>query len=117
MHTSSFYGNHELVEKLLNCIDIDQKSLNPNIRDYRGATPLHRSHHLGIMKLLIDYGAEVNAGDLDGNSPLHVKSYGEKNKPSELEAIELLIYYKADIVSRNKKVIINKDYYIKTKIC
>ena len=68
---------------------------------------------MGIMKLLIDYGAEINAGDLDGNSPLHVKSYGDKNKPSELEAIELLIYYKADIVARNKKVALNK---IKSKI-
>ena len=103
LHTSSYYGNYKIVERLLNTIDIDLKPLSPNIRDYKGATALHRSNDLNIIKLLIDYGAEVNAADLDGNTPLHVKCYGEKNKPSELQVIEMLLFNDANYIARNKK--------------
>jgi hypothetical protein len=104
LHTSCYYGNYKIVEKLLNIIDIDLRPLNPNIRDYKGATALHRSNDVKIIKLLLDYGGDVNATDLDGNSPLHVKCYGEKGKPSDLEAIEMLLYYDADYAAKNKKV-------------
>lgn len=107
MHTCCFFGHYDLVEKLLKSNDIDNKSLNPNIRDYKGATPLHRAKDVKIIKLLLDYGADVNIADLDGNMPLHVKCYGEKNQASETDAIELLIYYRADLTAKNKKVVLN----------
>lgn len=78
--------------------------LDPNIRDYKGATALHRCSHLNVIKLLVDFGCDCNAKDLDGNVALHLKCFGEKNKPSELEAIDLLLHYNADITIQNKKV-------------
>jgi ankyrin repeat protein len=56
------------------------------------------------MKLLIDYGAEVNAIDLNGNMPLHLNSLGEKGEPSFLDAIELLLFFKAELRYKNKEV-------------
>ncbi|CAF0764926.1 unnamed protein product [Brachionus calyciflorus] len=103
LHTCCYYGHYELAEKLLKTNDIDQNCLSPNVRDYKGATPLHRANDIRIIKLLLDYGADVNLADLDGNIPLHVKCYGEKNSPSENDAIEMLIYYRANLTAKNKK--------------
>lgn len=106
LHICSYYGHVELVEKLLETKEeyFDSKYLNPNIRDYKGATALHRAKDIRIIKLLLDNGADVNISDLDGNSPLHIRCYGEKDYPSEIEAIELLIHHKANSTSKNKKV-------------
>lgn len=110
LHICCFYGHYELVEKLLNTKDIESHNLSPNIRDYKGATALHRAKDARIIKLLLDYGADVNITDLDGNTPLHVRCFGEKTLPSENGAIELLIYNKADFTSRNKKVSIINNF-------
>mgnify|MGYP001810929605 CR=1 FL=1 len=104
MHTSSYYGHADLVVRLLNTLDIDGQPLDPNIKDYKGATSLHRCKHPHIVKILIDFGANINAKDLDGNTPMHLKAFGERNKPSELDIIELLLFYQADTTVQNKKV-------------
>lgn len=105
MHTATFYGHYDLVKKLLNTADFDGKYLNVDTRDYKGATALHRARDCGLIKLLIDLGADVNASDLDGNRPLHAKCFGERNQPSDLDAIEFLICFRADILALNKKAI------------
>lgn len=104
MHTSTFYGHYDFVKKLLTTVDIDGKHLDVDTRDYKGATALHRARDCGLIKLLIDLGADVNASDLDGNRALHARFFGERNQPSELDAIHLLVYFKADILALNKKV-------------
>ncbi len=40
---------------------------------------------------------DVNAPDYDGNTPLHTKCAGEHNKPIELDAIQLLHEYGAEL--------------------
>lgn len=49
--------------------------LDPNVRDYdRGATPLHlaaNKGHIETIELLIDAGADVNATNKRGRSPIH----------------------------------------------
>lgn len=103
LHTCAHFGHLDLVEKLLSLKDIDLKPLNPNIRDYKGATALHRTTNTKIIKTLINHGAEINAKDLEGNIALHNKCFGEKNKPSEIEAITTLLQHDADFTIKNKK--------------
>ncbi len=104
LHQCARFGHYDLVEKLLKLNDIDKKPLNPNLRDNNGCTALHLCKNVKIMKLLIDYGAEVNAIDLNGNMPLHLNSLGEKGEPSFLDAIELLLFFKAELRYKNKEV-------------
>lgn len=54
--------------------------------------------------MLLDAGAMVDAEDVEGNTPLHVKCYGESNKPSDLTSIELLLNKNASLSKRNTRV-------------
>jgi ankyrin repeat protein len=104
LHKCVINGYYEIVEKLLGMNDFDNKLLNPNTRDSRGCTPLHVCKSVDIMRLLIEYGADVNSVDLDGNIPIHLKCYGEKNKPSQLDCVELLMFFKSELRFKNKEV-------------
>lgn len=85
IHTAAFFGATDVIRDLL------QLRVDVNIRDYKGATPLHRANNAGTMNYLIEAGALLNAADSDGNLPLHVKCYGEADQPSDLDAIALLL--------------------------
>ena len=45
---------------------------NPDARDYWGETPLHMSHNMAVLRVLLDSGADPNAEDSNGDIPLHV---------------------------------------------
>ena len=64
------------------------------------------------MQCLIDAGALVNTEDDEGNSPLHVKCFGETNKPTETGCIELLIQNRARLLARNQRVIMLYNIFI-----
>ncbi len=99
------FGHLKLVEKILNLTESDSKVFNPNCRDGNGATALHRSRDYPTTRLLLDYGADVNFVDLDGNSPLHLKCAGESSsRPSDLETIECLLNNRANYLLKNKEV-------------
>lgn len=104
LHQCASYGYIDLVERLLGMTDLDEKLLNPNTRDHRGCTPLHHCKHMNIARVLIEYGADVNVVDLDGNMPLHLKCLGETGQPSQLDIIELLLYFRAELRYKNKEV-------------
>ncbi|XP_076450581.1 uncharacterized protein LOC143286742 [Babylonia areolata] len=97
LHTASYYGYQAIVKDLLQLrVDVD-------LRDYKGATPLHRAKDLETMQILLDNGAYINAEDAEGNTPLHVKCYGETDKPSEMECLELLLAREAIPTKRNNR--------------
>ncbi|XP_055998277.1 uncharacterized protein LOC125647533 isoform X2 [Ostrea edulis] len=97
LHTAAYYGHKETIRELLRLrVDI-------NVRDYKGATPLHRSKNTEIMESLLDAGAMVDAEDVEGNTPLHVKCYGESNKASDLTSLELLLNKNANLSKRNSR--------------
>ena len=41
--------------------------------------------------MLLEAGADIDAVDHDGNSPLHVMCYGEEGQHSQLDCIEILV--------------------------
>ena len=65
----------------------------------------HHPHNPHPMaQILLDNGALINAEDGEGNTPLHVKCYGETDKPSEMECLELLLAREAVPTKRNNRV-------------
>lgn len=68
---------------------------NIEVRDERGATPLHWAAIVGlteVAELLISRGANVNAREQDGYTPLHGAAY--QLRP---EIVELLVQRGADV--------------------
>ncbi|MHC4741125.1 MAG: ankyrin repeat domain-containing protein [Planctomycetota bacterium] len=51
---------------------------------WHGRTPLHHAWHLSTAELLIEEGADVNAKDLAGQSPLHRMALGGHKAVAEL---------------------------------
>lgn len=67
-----------------------------------GQTILHwqvQYFNLPVLKFLIDKGADINAVDINGNTPLHIASYNDYY----YENIEELISRGADTTIKNKK--------------
>lgn len=89
---AALYGE---VDKVKEFIDQDPSLVNQG--DEYGFTALHQSAqegHLKIIQYLIDKGADVNATNEDGTTPLHLVAYQE--------AVELLLKNGADIEAKNK---------------
>ena len=55
------------------------------------------------LKFLLECNADINATDADGNTVIHAKCAGERNKPLELEAIRVLHEYGAELDRCNSK--------------
>lgn len=73
LHIASIEGNYKIAEKLL------KSGANPNIKGGLGRTPLHNyNKDSRTIKLLIDYGANVNLTDCFGNTPAMETSNSEK---------------------------------------
>ncbi|VDI27930.1 Hypothetical predicted protein, partial [Mytilus galloprovincialis] len=97
LHTTAYHGHIQGIRDILSLrVDV-------NVRDYKGATALHRSRNASILEEILDSGALVDAEDSEGNTPLHVKCYGETGKPAEMASIELLLHKNANICKRNNR--------------
>ena len=85
LHFASRYSNQEIVEFLLK---LNQISVNATNNDQ--ATPLMLAcsdgGRLDNMKTLIQYGADINARDIDGSTLLHFASGHSKQ-----EIVEFLL--------------------------
>ena len=58
----------------------------------------------------MEAGISPNIEDLEGNTALHVKCYGETDRPSDSATIAALINARANITLRSKKVAPYKFY-------
>ncbi|KAK7074366.1 hypothetical protein SK128_009451 [Halocaridina rubra] len=93
LHVAVADGKKRFVQELLQQVK-RETSIQANLlnaSNYNDGTLLHtaaRTGHSGIMKLLVDAGADINAKNQDGNTPLHLSAwYGN----SHLNVIKLLL--------------------------
>ncbi|XP_029452950.1 uncharacterized protein LOC115089116 isoform X2 [Rhinatrema bivittatum] len=93
LHTAAYYGKRDIIETLL-ALKIDV-----NLLDYVAATPLQRIRDMKTMQLLLSHGADINWTDANGNSALHMVSYGEPGKKDLLDCLQFLLTCK---ISRRK---------------
>lgn len=97
LHTAAYFGEKTLIRKLLNI------GLDINLLDYKGAVALHRAKDSDTLRVLTAAGAEPDITDFDGNTPLHVKCYGDTGKPSAIDCVKGLIDIGAKLTIRNHK--------------
>lgn len=47
--------------------------------------------YCAFIQVLLEAGADIDAVDNDGNTPLHVMCYGEQGHDTQLDSIEILV--------------------------
>jgi ankyrin repeat protein len=96
LNKAAYEGDEELVKKII------ATKPDPDARDSSGGTALHAAmfqKNIKIVKLLLDYGLDVNAiGPKNGYTPLHDAVWG--NNP---EAAKLLMERRAKTDIKNKE--------------
>ncbi|XP_066445393.1 serine/threonine-protein kinase TNNI3K-like [Eleutherodactylus coqui] len=71
-----------------------------------GSTLLHVAAYYGeeeCTEMLLNYGADVNWKDDDGNTTLHMVCYGEPGQPTRMDCLQLLLTHKVSTRKSNKK--------------
>jgi ankyrin repeat protein len=70
------------------------KGADVNAKDKDGSTPLHLADNQDVVKLLLVKGADVNAKDKDGSTPLHLAD--------NEDVVKLLLAKGADVNAKDK---------------
>ena len=97
LHDAADSGNFEMVR-----IFIEYDPANISARDTFGCTPLHcaserrDSKGCSVVRLLLEHGADVNAPDVFGGTPLCKASFF-----GALEVVRLLLEHGADVRAKN----------------
>ena len=114
-------GDAEIVEQLIKQLQSSGTLVKDiNEVDDNGATPLHIAAargHLDVIKILLNFKANINQQDLDGNTAAH---YAAANHSSSgIEVVEILEKAGADVNKENNygetasQIILNNQPHIK----
>lgn len=86
------------------CVELLLRKGNadPNVGDHDQRTPLHAAvgkaaRSYDIIEILVSWGADVNAKDQYGYTPLHMAALNELS-----QCVETLIYHGADVTAKSK---------------
>jgi ankyrin repeat protein len=90
-------------------IQLLRDGANPNEVSSDGRTPLFYCKEVALVSLLIHFGADVNATDLEGNTPLMEILKGENVNSNGERAVIVLIESGADVGVRNKQGLSARD--------
>lgn len=98
LHVAAHKGLTSIMHRLLDA------GANPNVRDERGASPLHWST-MRCINILAHYGADLNARDDVGMAPLHYSIFRLQDTKHEIggdsqEMMETLLAAGADVNCR-----------------
>lgn len=88
MTKAAWYGHSDVVRLFLS------RGLYVNARDSWGRTMLHHAYENDLMAFLLQNGADPNAEDNMGATPLHLHSY-------DPTAVKLLLAHGADVYASN----------------
>ena len=102
LHEAAYRGDLQIFRMLL------EHNADIKVRTILGDYPLHLAatsrlphDHLTIMQILLDLGADPNARDHDGSTPLHQSSWSEKegyeSRHGTVEGTRLLLKHGANI--------------------
>jgi uncharacterized protein len=72
---------------------------DPNARNDLGMTPLHLASYPEMVELLVRHGADINARAADGSTPLII----ETAEPERLDVMEALLERGADAGARDQR--------------
>lgn len=93
IYTAAEYGRDEIVKAIL-----DQDREQVNVTQSHGLTPLHVASFMGrlqTVKILLEYGAEINAKTQEGATALYYAA-----QENQKEILQLLLEKGADINSQ-----------------
>lgn len=89
------------------CIELLlQNGANPNIGNSKGETYLHRvveEANIDFVRLFCSHGADVEARDIKGKSPLYIAIKSTKSKVKRLEMVRILCDHGANILALGPK--------------
>lgn len=76
LHIAVHFKNSTLAEKIL------KLGANPNQRDSKGRTALHKAAHMSnkITRLILKYGGDLHLRDMQGNIPFHYAAWNGNKK-------------------------------------
>ncbi|MGO9641818.1 MAG: ankyrin repeat domain-containing protein [Candidatus Acidiferrales bacterium] len=96
MFAAGDYLDRDVEGARVECVRLlAQAGANVNARDNDGNTPLHETFLTDVEEELLNLGADVNARNNDGETPIFTTV--------DMDAIELFIAHGADLTIRNKK--------------
>lgn len=112
LHVAILHGQEAMAAFLLE--DMKKNRIHPDqFRDKEGLTFLHyavKAGNKGLMQMLFDAGADPNARDLKGNTPLHAAAYA-----GTFQAVDMLVdKMGADVALRNHENLSPEDIAIRT---